>query len=85
MVIYLLPSQVPPARAEPEQNALFWAEKTEVLQAKDNTHHSYPCSQTEQVKTKAQIILHARRLKDAQTIKRDLQQKPDLILTHPLQ
>lgn len=46
MVIYLLQGQVPLARAEHEQNPLFWAEKTEVLQSKDSTHCSCPCSQT---------------------------------------
>lgn len=35
--------------------------------------------------SKAQMILHARRLKDVQTIKTDLQRKLDLILTHALQ
>lgn len=64
MVIYLLQGQVTPARAEYEQNPLFWVTKTEALQSKDNTHCSCPCSQSEKPISKAQMILHARRLKD---------------------
>lgn len=71
MVIYLLQGQ--------NMNKIhYYFGPRKVLQSKDNTHCSCACSQSEQLTSKAQMILHTRRLKDVQTIERDLQKKARL-------